>query len=181
MLAPVEAHVRRYFDGHACVSTAWALGPTPHRWPAFRALHFSPGPRTVAHTYVSVGASVVRDGFHREFLLMAPEADQCHIETLAMIAYYHHTQGLDVGHTLPVGRPWCPGARCEHFLISSPYPFGPKLERLDVSGHEVQILWLLPIYDSERKLVHEQGLEALESLLEAHACDYLDLQRSPVV
>jgi hypothetical protein len=110
---------------------------------------------------------------------MARNADAAHIETLAMVAYYHHTEGLDVGHTFPIGRPWCSGAACEHFLVSLPYPFGPKLELL--GRDDVRFLWLLPIHDSERKFWREQGPEALESRFDAAEIDFTDVNRPSVV
>lgn len=96
-----------------------------------------------------------------------------------MVAYYHCTEGLDVGHMFPIGRPWCPGASCENFLVSLPYPFGPALENM--AGHAVRFLWLLPIHGSERQLCREKGLEALESKFDEHKIDYLHVQRPSVV
>jgi len=179
-LDEVESHARRFFSGHECTVTAWDLGPTPQMFPDARVLLFGPGPRTNHHVYVSVGASLVRSDRHREFVLCTRDVQSCHIETLAMITYYHHTEGLDIGHTLPVGRPWRPGASCNCFLVSLPYPFGPDLENVKIDGHDVQFLWLMPIFESESRLRHEKGLEALESLFDANGVEYLDESREPV-
>jgi hypothetical protein len=149
-------------------------------FPDSRVLVFGPGPRTKHHVYVSVGASLVRADRHREFVLCTRDVQASHIETLAMITYYHHTEGLDVGHTLPVGRPWCQGASCDCLLVSLPYPFGPELEHCKIESHEVQFLWLMPIFESESRFRHMNGLEALESLFETKGVEYLDVCRTPV-
>jgi hypothetical protein len=149
--------------------------------PEFRVLVFGPGPRAEHSTYVSIGASLVRAGCHRELVFCAPaEQTEC-VELLAMVAYYHHTEGLDVGHTLPVGRPCLPGGSCDHFLVSRPFPFGPELELCTSNGHEVRFLWLLPVHASEARFRHDRGLEALESRLEDPGIDFLDFSRAAVV
>ena len=181
LLTDVEAHARAYFAGHPCSVAAWLPGPIAQLSPAFRVLIFGPGPRTSHAIYASVGASLFRPGTHREFVLMAPaEHPEC-IELLAMVAYYHHTQGLDVGHTFPVGRPCLPGAACDHFLVSLPYPFGPALENCSSGGHDVQFLWLLPVHGSEVRFRHAHDLEALESRLEAARIDPVNYSRRAVV
>jgi hypothetical protein len=174
----VESHLRQYFVGHRCSITAWGVGPTAKRWPHFRVLHFEPGPRTSRHVYVSVGAAAVRSRPRLEFVLLSRDADATHIETLAMVAYYHHTEGLDCGHTFPIGRPWCAGASCEAFLVSLPYPFGSELEH--AGSDDIRVLWLLPIHESERELCRERGLEALESRFDTVGIDYVDTRRPSV-
>jgi len=174
----VEGHLKQYFAGHRCSISAWGVGPTAMRWPRFRVLHFEPGPRSSHHVYASAGAAAVRPSPRREFFLLSTDSDATHIETLAMIAHYHHTEGLDIGHTLPIGRPWCAGASCEAFLVSLPYPFGPELEH--AGSDDIHVLWLLPIHGSERQLCREQGLGALENRFDAAAIDYADINRQPV-
>jgi len=179
-LAAIELHLSAYFAGHPRSLIPWGIGPIREVAPDFRVLALGPGPRCPGPVYASVGACNVRPGVHLEFLISSPVADPILVETLAMVTYYHHTRGLDVGHTFPIGRPWLPGASCEHFLVSLPYPFAPGLERAVVSTHEVRFLWLLPVYGSEVKYRHKTGLEGLEELLESRAVDYLDIHRAPV-
>jgi hypothetical protein len=69
----------------------------------------------------------------------------------------------------------------EHFLVSLPYPFGPQLEHLSISGHNVRLLWLLPITTSERDHKRANGVEALETLFDAAEITYWDPKRRPVV
>jgi hypothetical protein len=125
-----------------------------------------------------------RHGHALDFALFAPEVSPIHLETLTMTAYYHATGGsyeLDHSHTVPIGRPWLPGSKCSHLLVSLPYPWGPKLEQCDVPGGHSRILWLLPISEEERVFRHAHGLEALEQKLEDAAIDPLDPEREPVI
>ncbi len=177
----IEEHLRRFFAGHECSVLAWLPGPTAKLVPEFRVLFFGPGPRSGTPVYASVGAALVRPGSRREFVICPPVADPIHVETLAMVAYYHCTEGLDVGHTFPVGRPCFPGGAADCFLVSLPYTFGPDLEQSVSADHDLRILWLLPVYRSEVRFRHERGLDALESLFErAPPIDYLDGRRAPV-
>jgi hypothetical protein len=179
-LTAVEAHAKAFFAGHPCASTGWLPGPTARLCPASRVLVFAPGPRCDCHVYASIGASHLRDGVHHEFLLCSAGPEPSLIEILAMVVYYHHTEGLADGHTFPIGRPWLPDASLDHFLVSRPYPFGPGLEDCWVEEHHVRLLWLLPIHASERRFRHAEGLEALETRFDAAGIDYLALDRPPV-
>jgi hypothetical protein len=85
----------------------------------------------------------------------------------------------DVGHTLPIGEPWLPGAICDHFLVSRPYPFGPGLE--DIAGHATRVVWLLPVSAAERSFKVRHGLEAFERLLDERGVEYGEPRRACVV
>jgi hypothetical protein len=120
-----------------------------------------------------------------EFVLYAPAtADEVHVETLTMIAYYHAGGGdhaLDLGHTVPIGRPWVPGSTCDQLLVSLPYPWGPELENGTVPGGHVRVLWLLPITAVEKEFRHSHGLEALEQRFDTAGIIPTDPRRSSVV
>ena len=176
----LERHARSFFAGHECTVTAWAPGPTARLFPASRVLVFGPGPRGLGYAYVSIGASNVRTDVSREFVILAPRTDSSLTETLAMILYYHHTEGLDLGHTFPIGRPWLPEANLDHFLVTLPYPFGPALEECHVGSHDVQFLWLMPVHESEVRFRHKYGLEALESRFDRSVVNCLATSRPPV-
>ena len=102
------------------------------------------------------------------------------VELLAMIAFYHRGGRLDLGHTTPIGEPWLNGSRCDHFLISLPYPYGPDLERSHVGDRHVDFLWLLPITKAERDFKVTNGLEALEQRFDATELSYADIERESV-
>jgi hypothetical protein len=98
-----------------------------------------------------------------------------------MSAWYHGRYGLGAGHTFPIGEPWLPGSACEFFLVSLPYPFGPKLEVCNVSDSPVQVLWLLPITAAEREFKFREGPEALEQRFDTCALEYWAPGRASVV
>jgi hypothetical protein len=144
------------------------------------------GPKTNPWTYVSVGAHAIRKGEHgSEFFVLAPDANDSHVELVTMTAHYHASGDtsyrLGVGHTVPVGRPWLPGSNCDHLLVSLPYTFGSDLERCEDAGGHVQILWLLPITAAERAFKIEHGQEALEQRFESAALEYWQPTRPSVV
>ena len=118
---------------------------------------------------------------HREFLVCSREPAPSLVETLAAVVFYHHGEGLDVGHTFPIGQPWVAGASLEYFLVSRPYPFSPDLENCWIAGHHIRLLWLLPVYETECRFRHREGFEALESRFDAAGFDILALDRPPVV
>jgi len=114
-------------------------------------------------------------------MILAPDGGDHHLETIFMTAYCHHTTPLDVGHTVPIGRPWCPGARCDHLLLSVPYSLPPEFSRLDVAGHEIEILWLMPVYASEARFRHKHDLESLEQLFDEAGFNIYDVNRDAVI
>lgn len=69
----------------------------------------------------------------------------------------------------------------EHVLWLEPFPW-PDLHRVNVSA-ELTVHWLLavPIAESERRVLHEQGAPALEALFEERDVAYHDLGREPLV
>jgi Suppressor of fused protein (SUFU) len=137
-------------------------------------------------TFVTLGCwdAVHAEGHGLEFLIVGTAHSEAHLESLAMTAHNHagsESQQLDVGHTVPIGQPWVEGSTCDHMLVSPPYPFGPELESCAWSSGHARIMWLLPITKAERDFKVNQGLEALESLLEEVTVEYWDPFRSSVV
>jgi len=130
---------------------------------------------------VTVGAFQVREEHPLEFVVLAPHPGESLIELVTMTTYYHHTHGLGHGHTVPIGRPWIPGADCDHLLISRPYPLGPELEICDVADGHFHVVWLLPITESEKNYKIENGLEELEQRFEEKRVEYWRGHRNSVV
>ena len=181
--ARVRDHIRSFFQGHRYEETAWTVGPALDVLPRLRVACLSPGPKINLWAYVSIGAWEARaDGIGGiEFLLLAPAEDLRHVELLSMVAYYHHTDGLGLGHTLPIGEPWLPGSACDHFLVSLPYPLGPGLEVCPTPQGHIHLLWLLPITKAERAFKVEHGQEALERRFDEAGIQYWDPKRASVV
>lgn len=178
----LTTHHRAFFDGHHITVRRWHKGPVSRRLPGFLVHEVGPGPRCNGWTYLSVGAwSAVHDdhGLGLEFLVSANRADALLVELITMSAYYHtgpSEERLDIGHTVPIGRPWLPGSACDHLLVGLPYAFGPELEICTWAGGDIRILELLPITETERDYKALHGAEALEQRLEeagAHTSDPL--------
>jgi hypothetical protein len=177
----VRRHICGFFAGHACEEHEWALGPAAGEMPWLRVAEFGPGPQSDLRNYVTLGACDARKETRLEFLISALHSDLRHVELLFMTAWYHRHEHLNWGHTLPLGEAWLPGSKCDHFLVSLPYPFGPKLEECEVSGMRVRVLWLLPITAAEREFNAQHGLDALEQKFEDAGLDYWSESRDSVV
>ncbi len=100
-----------------------------------------------------------------------------------MLAYYNagpESQRLDWGHTVPIGRPWR-GGQLDHFLVATPYAYGPDFETCQWSKGHARLLTLMPISASEREFKAAHGIEALEQKLEDAAVDFIDPTRPSVI
>lgn len=180
----LRAHVRRFFEGHRRHETEYTAGPAGRVPSGFRAVRAAPGPRTQMSVYLSLGAfEGARDPAGIiEFVFAASQLDPCYVELLAMVAYYHRTEVLDVGHTVPLGG-GLSGGTCTHLLVSRPYPFGPELEvcQLGDGPDPVRFLWLLPITEAEKRYRHGHGLEALEQRFDEARLNWAFESRESVV
>ena len=103
------------------------------------------------------------------------------MQTLAMVTNFAMDPRYEVhlGRILEIGEPWLPESRCDHFLVSLPYPYGPELEALD-PPRAMRLLWLLPITSEEAEFGRQHGVEALEQCFEREKLDYLDPRREAV-
>jgi hypothetical protein len=178
----LEEHLAAFFAGHFREAFTWDRGPIATVQPRFRALRFSPGPRTSLWTYCSIGAWEVGSGARRvEFAYLSEVAAPRIVELLAMLTYYHSKHSLAMGHSLPLGEPWLEGSTCDQLLISLPYPLGPDFEHCEVEGIRYQLLWALPITAAEREFKKAHGLDALEQRLEETGAEYWDPARKSAV
>lgn len=176
----VRRHYSNFWSGRDCEEFEWTAGPIGGRLPAFRVRRIAPGNRSDPWVYASVGTRQATDGKDsKEFFILSSTESPSHVETLAMVAYYHSDSKhqLAIGSTMNIGRPWMDDATPDHLLVSLPYPYGPALEHCDADGTHVQVLWLVPITASEASCRHERGLEALKQLLETDGVDVLNPRR----
>lgn len=171
-------HVRSIFIGHQVDLVTWPVGPIATRTNGFAVARVWPGPRLEGlWSYISLGCwtATHHNGHGLEFVLIGQSNDGRLAELVTISAYYHcgpETQRLDVGHTVPIGEPWLPGSRCDHLLVSLPYPIGSDFEVCAWEGGHARILWLLPITEAERDFKRDHGLEALEQRFDAVALEY---------
>jgi len=167
--AAVERHVRAFFEGHTCTARVWAPGPMQELLPEFRVVEVAPGPKSPHWIYISAGGAVLSrpDAEPLEFALVAPEANDRHVEIVTMVAHYNHGIALGEAHTIPIGGAWLPGSRCDHVLLLRPEAFGEAFERIAAPGGSARILQLVPITEAERELKIAAGVDTLKALLEA--------------
>jgi suppressor of fused protein SUFU len=179
----LRKHIGNYFLDHSIQEHQWNEGPIVKFLPRFSVLEVTPGPKTSLWTYISLGAWEIQheQSGLLEFMVIAPEQSKQHILALAMTTYYHIENPLGVGHTFPIGEPWLEGSRCDHVLVSRPYPYGPEFEVCNLAKQNIHILWLLPITKAERDYKGEHGLEALENLFEESELEYWQINRESIV
>ena len=88
-------------------------------------------------TYATICMSQPDDADCLELHMFAPKLNDRMAELLVATAHYHRTgQSLGLGHSVNFGMPWWDGSSCDRGLISLPYLDGPKLEWLEIKGHE---------------------------------------------
>lgn len=164
----------------------WELGPIREVLPHFRVARVQPLKKSQPWAYVSCGmSSIIRCHTEPiEAFVLSPIEEALHVELLAMIAHFCADMKLSFGlnRILDIGRPWLEGSSCDHLLISLPYPFGPKLEWLELpKGKKVRFLWALPITRDEAAFARAEGVEALEQLFDLHRINAVDPNRPSVV
>lgn len=179
----LESHVQAYFSGHPVEHRYWTEGPIGTIIPDFRVLELGPGPRSHLMTYVSIGSWETdhSEAPRLEFLTHVEHPQESVVEQMAMLAYYHATHELGIGHTLPVGRPWLPNATCDCLLLSYPYTLESELWTFESDDLHIKFAWALPITQRERAFHNKFGLENLEQRFEAAGLEYWRLDRDSIV
>jgi hypothetical protein len=178
-------HVQEFWANSKIFENEWQEGPIQESLPGFKVLTVSPETPQQPIIYVTNGCFLGEPDEHirHEFFLLARMEQSQHVETLTMLANFHADgrYRLDVGSVVNIGRPWISDSKCDHLLISIPYPYGPKLEWLTVSSACIRFLWALPITSREAAFVELNGSEAMEQKFDAVKLDYLNPHRSSVV
>jgi hypothetical protein len=178
--ARLHDHMRRIAPHAQLRDLRWPQGPILRSQPEFRVVQVSPTEHGGVWVYITSGAASrhTPDG-HLEFFIISPVDDVIHLETLATVTNFALDPRYQVrlGSILDIGRPWLPTSRCDHLLVSLPYPYGPTLEEL---GPATRILWLLPITREEAAFGREHGIEALEQCFEREQVEYDDPRRRTV-
>ncbi len=178
-------HVKKFWPNSTVQEEQWPEGPIQENVPGFQVLRVASKTPRRPLIYMTNGCFVVQPTQHvkHEFFLISPVEEHQHVETLTMLANFHADERfrLDVGSVVNIGDPWMPGSQCDHLLISIPYPYGPKLEWLNLPDTCVRFLWALPITPREAAFLELNGLEALEQRFDTAKVDYLNPSRSSVV
>ena len=69
----------------------------------------------------------------------------------------------------------------EHLLFIPPFLWEERLRSISLGQYEVGWLLAVPISEKEMQFAENQGLPALEQILESNNVDILDLERTSVV
>jgi suppressor of fused protein SUFU len=181
----ITEHVKHFWPNSLLAEERWGHGPILESVPNLTIL------KLLSHTadrpvvYVTNGCFASDDGEHirHEFFIISPREERQHVETLTMLANFHADKRykLDLGSLINIGDPLVPGSTCDHLLISLPYPYGPKLEWLELPEVCVRFLWALPITAREAAFVELNGAESLEKKFDEARVNYQDPFRSSVV
>lgn len=162
-------------------SIRWGQGPIKELPSEFRVLIFPRSHSTLA--FATQCMSLPEDQNRVELHLLTRVSGivkDSLVELLTAVAHYHRTgNNLQLGDSVNFGRPWLPGSKCTHGLISLPYLDGPKLEWLEEP--RTRFLWLIPITPEELKCRTDHGTDYLEEQFELKRFDYLDPVRDSVV
>jgi hypothetical protein len=181
----ITAHVQHFWPNSFISEEIWGHGPILDSVPDLRILKVLSRTNDRPVVYVTDGcfASDASRHIRHEFFIISPNEERQHVETLTMLANFHADDRfkLDVGSIVNIGNPWMPGSNCDHLLISLPYPYGSKLEWLELPGACIRFLWALPITAREAAFADLNGYETLEEKFDQVKFSYQDPLRSSVV
>jgi hypothetical protein len=178
----IDAHLRDMWPDRRHEDFWWTAGPIQENLPGFHVRRVAPSSPTESWVYSSIGA--YRAGIpRREFVILSPVESLRHVESLAMVSYFHSLpeHRVELGSVMSVGHPWIEGSEADRFLASPPYSLAPEFRRTDDSADAVEFIWLVPIYAEESEYAKRRGVEALEERLEKRAVNLVDPRRVSVV
>lgn len=179
----VAAHLKAIWPAETKELFSWKGGPAGVALPHLRVCRVAPTEPTDPWVYLTVGLSeeMANENTAHEFVIISPWESAIHIETLAVLGFYHRTNRLYPGSIVDIGREWIEGSGMDHFLVSIPYPYGPDFEYCWVNDEKkIRFLWLVPIYASEAEYAQQHGVEALEERFDEQQIDVVDASREPV-
>jgi hypothetical protein len=182
----ILSHYRGFWGADNVEEVHWTPEHTASRLPDFHIAKVRPQQPDGMWIFATIGAwrATAAEQHGLEFVAAARSASATVLRHLMMAAYYHAgppENRLGVGHTVAVGEGWVDGSPLDALLVSLPYLWGPKLEHCQLPYRHIQVLWLIPIYETERAYARAHGADALEQRFEATAFDYLDPFRASVV
>jgi hypothetical protein len=178
-------HLQSFWPGSSVFEESWGHGPIEDNVPGFKILKLISRTPDNPVIYVTDGCFTANPEQHirQEFFVISPNEEPQHVETLTMLANFHADKRfrLDVGSVVNIGSPWISGSHCDHLLISLPYPYGPKLEWLELAEICIRFLWAMPITTREAAFAELNGYGALEEKFDQVKVDYQDPFRLSVV
>jgi hypothetical protein len=102
-------------------------------------------------------------------------------DMLAMIAAYPHISNtlVTAEHTIPLGQYIVDGSGMSSIILCPPYFDPPEFRRIEASGYHVEVLWVIPIYESERQFKIKRGWQVLRQIFQEKNVAIGDLFRQP--
>jgi len=181
----ILAHYKAVWPDRNVVDAHWTPGSIAQRLPSLHIAKIAPSSTQSMWTFATIGASDVApsEPTGLEFVAVAKSDSAAVLMRLGWIAWYHAgppENRLGAGHTVPIGEGWVDGSPLDSILLTLPYLWGPRLEHCSIGHRHIQVLWALPIHQSERDFKIAHGLEALEQRFEEEHVDFLDPFRPPV-
>jgi hypothetical protein len=182
----ILSHYRGFWGADNVEEVHWTPEHTASRLPDFHIAKIRTQQSDGMRIFATIGAwrATAAEQHGLEFVAVARSESASVLRHLMMAAYYHAgppENRLGVGHTVPIGEGWVDGSPLDALLVSLPYLWGPKLEHCLLPDRHIQVLWLIPIYETERAYRRAHGVDALEQRFEATSFDYLDPFRTSVV
>jgi hypothetical protein len=182
----ILSHYRGLWGADNVDEVHWTLEHTASRMPDFDIAKIRTNQPDGMRIFASVGAwrATAAEQHGLEFVAVARSESASVLRHLTMAAYYHAglpENRLGVGHTVAIGEGWVDGSPLDALFVSLPYLWGPKLEHCQLPDRHVQVLWLIPIYETEREYTRARGVDALEQRFEETSFDYLDPFRPSVL
>ncbi len=179
----IREHAYGYFADATINEHQWRDRTMTQFFPNFRVLEISPGSNSRFWTYVSSGTGKVKHANDRltEFSIITGTQDFRQVQLLGMNAVYYMEHHLELGDSYAIGDPWVDGSKCDHMLISLPYPYGQDWEICNLENEHLHIYWLLPITNAEHDYKVKNGAEALEELFEKVGLEFWKTDRQSVV
>jgi Suppressor of fused protein (SUFU) len=179
----IREHAQGYFVDATISEHQWRDRTIRRFFPQFRVLEISPGSVCNFWTFVSSGGHKTKhkNAGLTEFMIITEKPDLRQIQLLGMNAVYYKDHYLEPGDSYAIGEPWVAGSRCDHILISLPYPYGQDWEICGLENGHLHIYWLLPITSEEHEYKVKNGAEALEELFERKGLEFWKTGRKSVV
>lgn len=136
--------------------------------------------------YSSIGMSrnpmPKSDALHRVEIFMGSFQENPLLpQVIAMLATYPFTAKTFVGveHTVPFGSTIIPTSRMTAFVFCRPFYDPQDFWEIKLGTFHIQILWAIPIYESERQFKIRNGWDALRDLFERKGIALGDFEREP--
>lgn len=106
------------------------------------------------------------------------------IESLIMNLIIHSTKLnwlLKVNEVIEVKNIFPDCWRMSYIWRNEPWAEDESVQSWDFYGQKIDLIWVVPIYETEKKYISEKGRDAFEDECDMAGCNLFDPSREPVV